>query len=553
MTQIESLIDDDDMRVTLSRAEFESALESLVPQFTQPLHDALEMAKLGTDELASVILVGGSSRVPIVQRSVRQMLANGRVDDDDDDDADGEGQERLGLNVNADEAAVLGAALRGAALTRGFKTKDIRLVERAPYAIDCSTDDASTKARATMVVVPAGAEMPHAESLVFDDARDDFTLACADTASRQEILRTKVSGLASVFANETTTRNASVKVDVQLDGSGLLVVDRATVTLSGSSEPASGLNDKLKGLFGGLFGGAGTTSGDEGEPDLLKSLEALNETEREAAQRALDELVRSERGSTVSLSLSPSAPATSRRRAPMSGEEKKEARRRLREIKMLEQRVQAREEARNALEAYVYRVRDMLDSHEPAFESCSSAHERAAIKHTVESVSEWLWDQAETASTKDLNAKKAEISKLVDAVERRVRERAERPRALDAFHRLAGAAQSFVQLARANMTDAQARDEPLRHTPQELDALASTVSAAVESVKKAEDEQAKLDDTHEPAVRVAELERLGREIDSELARLRRKKAPRKRPATTASSSTSEETPTSSPPPPRDEL
>ena len=48
------------------------------------------------------------------------------------------GEERIAKNVNADEAAVMGAALYGAGITRGFRTKDIRVHDLTPFGIDIS-------------------------------------------------------------------------------------------------------------------------------------------------------------------------------------------------------------------------------------------------------------------------------------------------------------------------------------------------------------------------------------------------------------------------------
>lgn len=71
-------------------------------------------------DIESVIFVGGSSRVPVVQRAIAAKV----------------GEEKIAKNVNADEAAVLGAALYGAGITRGFRTKDIRVQDLTPFGID---------------------------------------------------------------------------------------------------------------------------------------------------------------------------------------------------------------------------------------------------------------------------------------------------------------------------------------------------------------------------------------------------------------------------------
>lgn len=79
----------------------------------------------------------------------------------------------------------------------------------------------------------------------------------------------------------------------------------------------------------------------------------------------------------------------------------------MRDLDTAETRKRDREEARNGLEAYTYRLRDQLES--PAFVDASTEAERVQIRKKLEEASEWMWDQAETASTKELRSAKAEL------------------------------------------------------------------------------------------------------------------------------------------------
>lgn len=84
------------------------------------------------------------------------------------------------MNVNADEAAVLGAALHGAALSRQFKTKDIRVTDIAPYDVQVSyqseakTESSKTRTINTLVF-PTGSKHGSKKTLTFK-RKDDFTL-----------------------------------------------------------------------------------------------------------------------------------------------------------------------------------------------------------------------------------------------------------------------------------------------------------------------------------------------------------------------------------------
>lgn len=79
----------------------------------------------------------------------------------------------------------------------------------------------------------------------------------------------------------------------------------------------------------------------------------------------------------------------------------------LREVKAAEQRKLAREEARNVLEAFIYKVRDLVE--QASFVGASLEHERKVIKEKTEEVNEWLWDEGESAATKELKSKKNDL------------------------------------------------------------------------------------------------------------------------------------------------
>lgn len=66
-----------------------------------------------------------------------------------------------------------------------------------------------------------------------------------------------------------------------------------------------------------------------------------------------------------------------------------------------------REEQRNGLESYIYRMRDLISADEQTpFVKCSKPAERAAISKTLEQVQEWFHEHQDTADTKELLEKR---------------------------------------------------------------------------------------------------------------------------------------------------
>lgn len=116
----EGLYEDIDFRYKLSRSQLEDMASSFAERIQDAVKRALDTSKMGVDDLDSVILHGGATRTPFVQTSLEKVLG---------------GAGKIRSNVNADEAAVFGAAFRGASLSPSFRVKDIQVKEATPYSV----------------------------------------------------------------------------------------------------------------------------------------------------------------------------------------------------------------------------------------------------------------------------------------------------------------------------------------------------------------------------------------------------------------------------------
>uniref|UniRef100_A0A8C8WQA2 Hypoxia up-regulated protein 1 n=1 Tax=Panthera leo TaxID=9689 RepID=A0A8C8WQA2_PANLE len=119
MAQIEGLMDDVDFKAKVTRAEFEELCADLFERVPGPVQQALQSAEMNLDEVEQVILVGGATRVPKVQEVLLKAV----------------GKEELGKNINADEAAAMGAVYQAAALSKAFKVKPFVVRDAVIYPI----------------------------------------------------------------------------------------------------------------------------------------------------------------------------------------------------------------------------------------------------------------------------------------------------------------------------------------------------------------------------------------------------------------------------------
>jgi molecular chaperone DnaK len=105
---------------TLTRAEFESLVGDLVEQTIEPCQTALKDAKLQPSDIHKVILVGGQTRSPIVERTVEKIFGR-----------------KPSAEINPDEVVAMGAAIQGGVLSGDVK--DIVLLDVLPLSLGLET------------------------------------------------------------------------------------------------------------------------------------------------------------------------------------------------------------------------------------------------------------------------------------------------------------------------------------------------------------------------------------------------------------------------------
>jgi len=108
------------MNVKITRAKLESLVEDLVQRSIEPCKIAMKDANLSADKIDDVILVGGQTRMPMVQETVRTLFGKDPRKD-----------------VNPDEAVAIGAAIQGAVLSGAIK--DVLLLDVTPLSLGIET------------------------------------------------------------------------------------------------------------------------------------------------------------------------------------------------------------------------------------------------------------------------------------------------------------------------------------------------------------------------------------------------------------------------------
>nr|XP_060643609.1 hypoxia up-regulated protein 1 [Anolis sagrei ordinatus] len=288
MAQIEGLLDDIDFKAKVTRQDFEDLCSDLFLRVSGPVQQALSSAEMSLSEIDQVILVGGATRVPKVQEFLLKAV----------------GKEELGKNINADEAAAMGAVYQAAALSKAFRVKPFIVRDAAVFPIQVEftreveeEDKPKSLKHNRRILFQRMAPYPQRKVITFNRYTDDFEFHVnyADMGFLSEpdlqifgslnLTRVKLRGVGESFKKHVDYESKGIKAHFNMDESGVLSLDRVEsvfeTVLEDKPEEESTLT-KLGNTISSLFGGGSPVP--EAPENLTETVQEEEESQAESGK-----------------------------------------------------------------------------------------------------------------------------------------------------------------------------------------------------------------------------------------------------------------------------
>uniref|UniRef100_A0A8C2T7Z3 Heat shock 70 kDa protein 4L n=1 Tax=Coturnix japonica TaxID=93934 RepID=A0A8C2T7Z3_COTJA len=466
---IECFMNDLDVSSKMNRyTQFEQLCAALLSRVEPPLRAAMEQAKLQREDIYGIEIVGGATRIPAVKEQISNFFCK-----------------EISTTLNADEAVARGCALQCAILSPAFKVREFSITDVVPYSITLRWKSSYEEGTGECEVFSKNHAAPFSKVITFHK-KEPFDLEAFYTHPHEVPYPDSRIGRFTIqnVGPQHDGDNSKVKVKVRVNIHGLFSVANASIiekqNIEGDhSDAPMDTESSIK------------NQGREDDSLQLQTLQASSGDKQDHPSLP--------RAKTKVKSIDLPIQASLYRQLGqdlincyIENEGK---------MIMQDKLEKERNDAKNAVEEYVYDFRDKLCG---VFEKFITEE----LTLMLEDTENWLYEDGEDQPKQVYMDKLQELRKFGQPIQERYMEHEERPKVLNELGKK-------IQLLMKAVEAYKNKDEKYDHLdPAEMEKVEKYISEAMNWLNTKMNAQNKLSLTQDPIVKVAEIMSKSKELDS---------------------------------------
>ncbi|XP_032356639.1 heat shock 70 kDa protein 4L [Etheostoma spectabile] len=478
---IECFMNDIDVSGRMNRGQFEDMCAQYLMRVDMPLKAVLEQSKLSRDDIYAVEIVGGATRIPAVKERIAKFFGKD-----------------ISTTLNADEAVARGCALQCAILSPAFKVREFSITDVVPFPITLRWKSPTEDGLGECEVFSKNHAAPFSKVITFHK-KEPFSLEAFYSSPQELPYPDHRIGCFSVqnVAPQPDGDSSKVKVKVRVNVHGIFSVSSAS------------LIEKQKGEGEDMQIDSEPMVQNEGKAEDQTKMQVDPEGQSQWDQQNEDNSSSSKEG-TSGEKQDPAAGST-KPKVKVKSIDLPIVANNIRQLdsdvlnnfveyehQMIVQDKLVKElnDAKNAVEEYVYDLRDKLCG---IYEKYITEEDSNRLTLMLEDTENWLYEDGEDQPKQVYEEKLGALKRLGQPIQDRHREHEDRPRA---FEELGKKLQLYMKL----VDFYNQKDERYLHlSAEEMSTVEKCVNESMGWMNGMMNAQSKLCITQDPVVKVAEI------------------------------------------------
>ncbi|XP_045423280.1 heat shock protein 105 kDa isoform X3 [Lemur catta] len=464
---IECFMNDKDVSGKMNRSQFEELCAELLQKIEVPLHSLMEQTQLKVEDVSALEIVGGATRIPAVKERIAKFFGKD-----------------ISTTLNADEAVARGCALQCAILSPAYKVREFSVTDAVPFPISLVWNHDSEDTEGVHEVFSRNHPAPFSKVLTFL-RRGPFELE-AFYSDPQGVPYPEAKIGRFVVQNVSAQKDGEksrVKVKVRVNTHGIFTISTASMVEKVPTEENE-------------------VSSVEADMECLNQRPPEN-SDTDANEKKVDQPPEAKKPKikVVNVELPIEANLVWQLGKDLLNMYIETEGKMIMQDKLEKER----NDAKNAVEEYVYEFRDKLCGPYEKF-ICEQDHQN--FLRLLTETEDWLYEEGEDQAKQAYVDKLQELMKIGTPVKVRFQEAEERPKM---FEELGQRLQHYAKIA----ADFRNKDEKYNHIDEsEMKKVEKSVNEVMEWMNNVMNAQAKKSLNQDPVVRAQEIKAKIKELNN---------------------------------------